>query len=329
MRLTTMLFVCSAAAGCVTVEHRPRHDGVDAGTTTRTCDTVQSVPGDLTVSGTTAFASVPSTCWSLAGKLSITGASVTTLAKLGDLRAVKDLEIGGTKLTRIDVAAPFDVTGDVYIHDNDALTDLANVAPAGAIAGLRIVNNAALTSVGGLGHATSVTGAVAITSNAKLTAFDLSAVTRIDGPLTIANNAALASTRLSALTSVHALTVQSNAALTSLGSLGALKFVHGDLVIDGNAKLAGLADAMTTAIETIDGALTITNNGALATIGQLGHTGLALSITVTGNAALPYCAAREIGCCVNHQGYATIQNNQNDSCGTHSWCWNNGCPFAY
>jgi hypothetical protein len=125
--------------------------------------------------------------------------------------------------------------------------------------------------------------------------------------------------------------VQSNPVLTSLGGVGSLSFVHGNLVIDSNLALAKLSDAFTNALTTIDGTLTITNNSALVDIGALDHTGLTTGVDVSNNASLPYCTARPIGCCVDHPGTANLGGNLDNGagCAAHSWCWNNGCPYAY
>jgi hypothetical protein len=333
MRITTTLFVCSTLGACLPSSRIHHVDDVDAGgsntTTQQTCDSPTVVTGDLTINGSD-FSMVPSTCWTLGGKLMLSGSSVTSLDKLGTLQSATAIEISHTALTKLDTKQALAVTGDVSIHDNATLSDISNLAPATTIASLYVVNNGALADLAKLSTVQTIAGAVLFETNNKLATLDLSQVARIEGTLTIQNNAVLATTKLPALASVYTFTVRNNPVLTSFGSLGALQYVHGDLLIDNNVLLAGLSDAMTGTIATIDSSLTITNNPVLTSLGQLAHTGLAPTINISNNQQLGWCLAREVGCCVQHDGTATTQNDMNQNCQTHSWCYqqNGGC-YAY
>ena len=162
------------------------------------------------------------------------------LAKLGDLRGVTDLEINDTDLTRLDTKSQIDVTGDIYIHHNDQLTEIANIYPKSTVETLRIEYNAALTGLGNVSRATVVSGATSIISNAKLAAADLSSAQRLEGGLVIQDNAALTSINLSSLQSVGNLTIARNALLTTVGTMSAMTNVHGTFTVDGNGSLATL-----------------------------------------------------------------------------------------
>ena len=331
MRITTMVLVCSSIAACMPggeLRHNGTNEPDAAVTSTPACTSPTSVSGDLSISGD--FSSVPTTCWTLSGKLTLTGSAVSSLAKLGPLQSVGALEIGNTMLTKIDAAQAIAVAGDVSIHDNEALADVSSLAPATTLNDVTVENNAALADLAKLSTVTLITGAVSIQNNAKLATIDLSQVTRIEGAFTIASNTAATTVNLAALQSVGPLTIKNNGALTSLGSFAALQFVHGDLVIDSNPVLAKLSDAMTSTIQAVDASITITNNPKLADLGELSHAGLALSINITDNAQLGYCYAREVGCCVYHQGTAQTHNDLNQNCSSHSWCYdqNGGC-YAY
>jgi hypothetical protein len=146
MRTTTLsaLLASMLAIGCVPMgsdsEQRSRVDGGSgsagsAGDTT--CDTsnitVQS--GDFEFNSDASLTNIPKSCWQLAGKLTIDG-SISSLAKLGDLRNVGDLVITSSGLTTIDTPNPLAVSGSIDIETNSKLSDLSNLAlPTGSTGG--------------------------------------------------------------------------------------------------------------------------------------------------------------------------------------------------
>lgn len=330
MRTSTTLVMCSALAACAQVGERGGFSGPDAGSgssTTRTCDNLETVTGDLTITGTTGFSGLPSSCWELTGKLTLRGPAITSLDKLGDLRTVASLELDSTALTRIDTPSSINVTGDVAIHHNAQLTDIGNIQPTGELSSLMVEYNDSLTTLGGLSEVTRVTGTTMIDSNGKLTTLDLSRATRLEGGLEIADNAALTMVKLDELNSVAAFTLRHNTALASISSLAALQYVHGTLTIDDNDKLTGL-DSMSSAMTSIDGGVVITGNAQLSNLGQLTHTGvIGGSVSISSNTNLSYCEPQPFTCCIQITGTLTITGNASTSCQQHSYCWNNGCPY--
>jgi hypothetical protein len=331
MRTSTSLLLCSALAACAQVGERGGHQaGPDAGSaTTRTCDNLETVTGDLTITGSSGFDGLPEGCWELTGKLTLRGPAVTSLDKLGDLRSVAGLELDSTALTRIDTPSAIDVTGDVMIHHNNQLADLGNIQPHGELATLDVEYNAALTTLGGLSEVTRVTGTTTISDNVKLVTLDLSRATRLEGGLDIEDDNALTTVKLDQLTSVGNLTLRHNGALSSITSLAALQYVHGTLTVDDNDNLGGL-DSMSGTMTSIDGSIIVSGNANLSSLGQLTHVGVVGgSVSITSNGNLDYCQPQPFSCCMQIAGTLQISGNRTTSCQTHSWCWsnNNGCPF--
>jgi hypothetical protein len=332
MRTSTTLLICSALAACAQVGERGGYEGPDAGSgssTNRTCDDLQTVTGDLTITGTSGFTGLPESCWELTGKLTLRGPAITSLDKLGDLRTVASLELDSTALTRIDTPSTIDVTGDVAIHHNAQLTDIANLQPHGELSSLMVEYNDSLTTLGGLSEVTRVTGATMIDDNGKLATLDLSRAARLEGGLEIADNASLTIIKLDELTSVASLTLRHNTSLTSISSLASLQYIHGTLTIDDNDKLSGL-DSMSGSMTSIDGGVSITNNALLSDLGQLTHVGvIGGSVSITSNSSLSYCQPQPFTCCVQMTGALTISGNAGTSCQQHSWCYDNnyGCPY--
>ena len=333
MRTTTSLLLCSALAACAQVGERGGpYTGTDAGSgssTNRACDNLETITGDLSITGSTGFDGLPQSCWELTGKLTLRGPAITSLDKLGDIRTVASLELDSTALTRIDTPSTINVTGDVAIHHNAQLTDIGNIQPTGQLTSLMVEYNDSLTTLGGLSEVTRITGSTMIDSNGKLTTLDLSRATRLEGGLEISDNASLTMVKLDELNSVGAMTLRHNSALTGISSLGALQYIHGVLTIDDNDKLTGL-DAMSGTMTSIDGGITVTGNAQLSTLGQLTHVGVVGGpVSISSNTNLPYCEPQPFTCCMQINGTLTITGNASTSCQTHSWCYsnNNGCPF--
>jgi len=332
MRTTTQLLLCSLLAGCAQVGEGGRYYGsVDggAGSATRTCDDLTSLPGDMTITGSSGFTDLPAGCWELGGKLTLRGPAISSLDKLGDLRTVGSLELDSTELSAVGTPSPINVTGDIAIHHNTKLVDISNVQAHGDLSSLMVEYNDVLPSLGGLSDVTRVTGATMIENNPKLAVLDLSHATRLEGGLAIQDNDALTSIDLGDLTSVGSFTVNHNVALTTIKSLSSLQYVHGTLTVNDNDKLTGL-DGMSAAMTSIDGGISITGNAALASLGQLTHTGVVGgSVSISSNASLDYCEPQPFTCCMQITGVLTITGNRSTSCQAHSWCYsnNNGCPF--
>lgn len=356
---TTALLASTLAIGCAPIGGAPgagRGAGPDAGTAADdpNCDdsNMTAKSGDIDFTGG-AVTGLPGSCWTLSGKLTV-GSSVTSLAKLGDLRGVKDLVITSSNLKTIDTPNPLAVSGSIDIEMNTKLTDLSNLSlPTDSSCGsylnaVTLTGNSALTSMGAMNQVSCVIGAVEIENNIKLTDIDLSNAVRLEGGLTVSGNSAATTLELTALQSVTGdLVIQNNAALTSLGSWTAMQFMHGGITIDTNPALTTLAGVITAAANTsntlgtgfmVEGTLAITNNAKLTEVGDFDHLSWAEQINVSHNAALDYCEARQIGCCVvdSQPGSVTmdtIASNKNTSCGgASSWCYagnNNACHNDY
>ena len=310
MRTTTTAYLSllvGSTIGCAQLGHPGgrTHEGPDAGTEQATCDQVETKTMDLAFAGSDmSYAGLPTSCWKLQGKLTISG-SVSSLAKLGDLREVQDLEINGGALTTIDTTSALKVTRTINIHDTTKLADLGKLDIAqdqtclSYLASVSVVANSALTDLKNLQNVTCVAGAFTIQDNTKLTTVSMSKVQSITHG-----------------TALDAIVIRHNAALTSINMNG-LQYLHGSMTIDNNAALTTIG-SMTTTFPAIEGALTITGNTALTDLGTLDHSpGVLSGITITGNTALPYCQARHVGCCVSHSGTAQIGQG-NTNCG--SWC---------
>jgi hypothetical protein len=346
MRITTKALLCSLtsllATACAPIGERgDDNDGPDAGTdggsASTVCDNYEQRSLDLTISGDAGFTGLPTKCWKLNGRLTLTGPAVTSLAKLGDLREVSDLVIDGTALTKLDTKAALQVSGDITIKNNNSLTDIANLSLTPYVDSIVVEYNQALTSLGGLSKAGIITGATSIRNNAKLATVALGSVTRFEGGLTISDNAALKSLDLKALVSIGNFVIKNNGALTSIGSMPALEYIHGSLTIDNNDALTTLDNTMMAGSTwadrkvQVDFAVSVTNNAALTEIGAVAHfTRIGGSATITGNGQLTFCEAREVDCCVNVSS-GLIDANKTTSCNTSGYSWCNQelgyCPY--
>jgi hypothetical protein len=366
MRTTTLsaLLASMLAIGCVPMgsdsEQRNRVDaggsGSGSSTADSTCDTsnIPVTSGDFEFTSDASLTTIPKTCWQLAGKLTI-DSSITSLAKLGDLRSVGDLVITSSGLTSIDTPSPLAVSGSIDIETNTKLADLSNLSlPAGGSAStcstfltaVTLKGNTALTSMGAMNQLGCVIGLTDIEGNTKLTDLDLSSAVRLEGGLTLTGNTAATSLELSSLTSVTgAMTISNNTALANLGQWTSLQFMHGPLTIDTNPALTTLAGVMNGAANgtvgtgiMIEGELSITNNAKLTEVGEFQYLSWAQQINIANNAQLDYCQARQVGCCVvdsapSNVNMAAITANKDATCnGASSWCFggnNNRCHNDY
>ncbi|HEX5063566.1 MAG TPA: hypothetical protein VFV99_29515 [Kofleriaceae bacterium] len=336
MRTTIKALLCSVlAAACAPIGERGDGlDNADAGVDgagNGVCDQYQTKTMDLTINGSAGFNNLPQSCWKLNGKLTLTGPAVTSLAKLGDLREVRDLVIDDTDLTKIDTKSIVEVTGDITVRYNDKLTDIANLAAKQTAKSILVEYNGELTNLGGLAKAEVVTGGTIIRNNAKLTTVDLGRATRLEGGLLVADNNLVTKLDAHSLQSVGDFTFRNNAALADLGSLSALRFVHGTFTLDNNDNLVSLANSITSGMGTIDINVIISNNAKLSELGGLARTQyIGGSVQATSNSALTFCEVREIDCCVN-SGQVLASGNQTTTCNQTGYSWCNQelgyCPY--
>jgi hypothetical protein len=298
--------------------------GVDAAAAGGPCTDLTELTMDITVTGSAGFNDLPTSCWTLNGKLVLAGPAVTSLAKLGDLRRVTDLEIDDTDLTTFDTASSIDVTGTISVHHNDRLTDIDKVMPKTTVTAIAIEHNAMLANLGNLHAASVVSTTTSIVDNPKLTSIDLGSARRLEAGLTISDNPLVTTIDLHSLESAGPLSIAHNAALTAITTSATLTNVHGGLVIDDNDALATLGTFGLSLI--VDANLLISNNAALADVGKLGRAQRIFGTAqITGNSALSTTRAHDIGCCVLTAAYAA-SNNQGTNCSGNHWCKDNhGC----
>lgn len=327
MRTTTMALLCSFAAACAgpvgspgTSQYEgPGPDaGTDGGAAGGPCVEIETLSMNLSIAGASGFANLPASCWKLNGKLTIAGPGVTSVAKLGDLRSVTDLELNNTDLVTFDSKSTIEVENTVWVHYNTKLTDIAKLTPKGTVAAITIEHNDALTSLGGVAKANVVAGETIIVDNPKLAAINLAAATRLEGGLHVNDNPLATSLDLSRLQSVGSLSVANNVALKTITAGSLLSNVHGTLMIDNNDALTSLGSLGSAA--TIDANLIVSGNAALVDVGQLDHAARVFgAVQITGNTALDPTRAHDIGCCVVTGGY-TASANKNTSCAGDHWC---------
>ena len=289
------------------------------------------------------FDKLPATCWDLFETLRIEGAAVGSIAKLGKLASVNDLEIVDTGLTTLDVAQPFDVWGAITVSGNSKLTSLDKLQVKDAedlTTAYVIRNNAALTGLAGLAYAKVIEGELRISDNPRLAAITFdeltsagsvaitnNAVTSLDlgslqevGRIEISNNAQLAAITGAAAAVIEGdLVFRGNRALTSLGAWSALDRVQGSLTIDDNDGLANLGAL--AGLQYVTSSVTITNNAVIDRIDAVSHlSGIGASVLVTGNANLSNCLALEIDHCVQ-SGAVTFNTNKPNTGGNCAPCW--------
>jgi len=358
MRLTilTGLFALSHAACMQTVGGGDcvgeRCDMTDAGTNVAKCadDADVTELSTNTVIRTLAdFDKLPKGCWALNANLRIEGQAITSLAKLGDLIEVNDLELVDTGLTTIDSRQPFNVYGSLLLSGNTKLTSFGSLAvkkwegptTGGAFSvGYNVRNNPLLASVEALKYIKTVDTDLRFTDNPKLAAVELSELTTVTGAVVIANTGA-PSIGFSALTRVGRVEITGNAALTTvrgfgatsiggdfilranpvlsqLGAMSSLTTISGALTVDDNDSLADLA-GLTGTMQRVSGAVTITGNANLTGLGSLSHASQLGAGTITNNARLTSCKAVEVDHCVPNST-VTISGNSGSTSNCSCWC---------
>lgn len=304
----------------------------------------------LTLRTATDFASLPTGCWSLNAKLRLEGSAITSLAQLGKLVDVNELEIVDTSLTSIDTKYAIKVYSSLLVSGNTKLANLNNLivekwtgsTQGGAFSvSYTIRNNAALTAIDGLKYITLVDGDLRISDNPKLTAVSFAELTTVGGTIQVSGTAAT-SIALSNLTSLGRLEIASNPQLTQISGLGAtnisgdvviranpllatigsmssLSTIGGALTIDDNDSLVDIA-TLTTAMTRVTGTITVANNAKLTGLGRLSRlTSYGATVSIANNPALSYCRAIEVDHCVASAGAVTITNNlQANDCAC--WC---------
>ncbi|HWO26095.1 MAG TPA: hypothetical protein VNO30_45525 [Kofleriaceae bacterium] len=304
----------------------------------------QKLEAPVTIRGAADLEKLPTGCWDLYAKLRIEGAAVTSIARLGKLTAVNDLEIVDTGLTTLDVPAAFDVWGAITITGNTKLTTLDKIRLQDADdldTSYTIRGNAALTSLAGVAFAKNIEGELRIADNAKLsaitfdeltaagsvaitgngaTSLDLGSLQQV-GRVEISNNAQLASLTGAAAPAIKGdLVLRGNRALASLGAWSGVTRIEGSLTIDDNDALTSLGGF--AGMQYVTSSVSITNNALLANIDTISHlAGIGQTVLVTGNTSLSNCRAMELDYCVA-SGTVSVYGNQPNTGGScpRFWC---------
>lgn len=350
MRTTILLAaIASLTAGCLGEQGGPRKRGTEQGSgsdepvSPSTDGPCAKVEKNITIRAAADVELLPKTgCYDIVGSLTIQSSDITTLAKLGDLNSVTDLDLDHTGLTRIDAKRTIGIYGRLTVTGNAQLTGLQQLMFKTASPGILIDGNPVLAAIEPFlidtAQLTEVTGDVTITGNTLLGAVTFRHLSKVSGKLLISGNPALTTLdlaklattggfeisdngRLGSLTGLAAtdvngdLVIRNNAALTGLGAMGGLAHVSGDVTIDNNPVLTSLA-SFTTVFKRIDKGLTITNNRALTDVGALKHADHIAVIRITDNQNLVKCRAQEVDRCVDHDQGSSITNNRDSSCNT-------------
>jgi hypothetical protein len=290
MHATTVAFLSTALIACI--PDAPSRYPVDGGTTTTAkCDDMQTVTQDLTVDSADAPDAVPASgCWTLAGKLTIRGSSVTSLSMLGDLRGANEIALQNTMLTSFDTKSGLDVSGPINVTNNTKLTDISKLHAATVATLVTIDTNPALTSIDGVfDDLIQVTNTVTIRNNAALTSvsfpnLNIVGNTTVGQSLLITNNAVLDNIQLPAYGLPNRLEISNNPKLSSIGDIPATQIVS-DLVIRNNPTLATLPAFASLA--RVGGDVTISNNQTLSSLGQFPQLRTVLgTLTIDTNAVL-------------------------------------------
>lgn len=338
LSLASLLFAsaCMAPVGGDTGEGRPMKEE-------KGCKDPEVVSTPVTIRSDADFAALPAGCYQIQSKLRIEGTAIASLAKLGKLEGVDDLEIVDTNLKTIDSELSISVWGALTVSGNKQLTGLGKLTvedTADTKAALTIRNNPVLASLDSIKYTQVVETELRIENNPLLADITLDELEYVGGALTIATNG-ITRLDLGSLQTVGRLEVSGNAKLTSFDGLAAAN-IAGDFVLRGNTALATLgtmssvtrvSGAMTidanglknldalSGMQMITSSLTVTNNPALETLGRMSYlSSIGTTVTITGNASLPYCLGHEVDHCVN-SGTVTVTNNkantQNLACTCH------------
>lgn len=357
MRPTTILpsLLALTASACMAdvggdncVGERCHDDMTDAGTTSPDCTDVTEIKTALTIASDADFANVPKGCWSLNATLRIQGSAISSLAKLGDLVDVNDLELVDTGLTSIDSKQHIKVYGNLLVSGNTKLAALQHLDVMkwdGATTGgtwtvtYNVRNNPLLANIDALKYIKTVDGDLRFTDDPKLGMIELDELTKVGGAVVITNTGApmvhlTALTQVGrveigmnpALTEVHGfgatsiagdVILRGNPVLSQIGAMSSLSTIGGALTVDDNDALTDLA-GLTGAMRSVYGSVTISNNANLTGLGQLSHLSSIGTTSITSNPKLGYCRALEVDRCVPNSTVTISGNLNQNNC--QSWC---------
>ena len=207
MRLTTLptllAGITTLAAACVGEVGGPRKPGPrDPATTTTTDTTCAKVEKDVVIRTAADMTTLPRTgCYDIYGKLTLQGSAVTSLAGLGEINSVNELDLDHTSLSAIDTKRPVGIYGKLTVTGNTKLINLKQLSFETASTGILIDGNTALSSLDALGldqpKLEEVDGDIAITGNPALISVPLGHVTKAHASQGVADLLANVDTELS------------------------------------------------------------------------------------------------------------------------------------
>ena len=350
LSITTTACLADVGGGDCVGERCKNQPDAGMGSATSDCTTTNTTEKttNLVLRTESDFANLPTGCWSLNANLRLEGTAITSLAKLGKLVDVNDLELVDTSLTTIDAKEQLKVYGSLLVSGNSKLVSLANLAVKkwdGQTQGgsftvaYTVRNNAALTNIDALKYIQKVDGDLRITDDAKLGMIELGELTSVGGAVVVSNTAAthinfsqltqvgrVEITTNTALTEVHGFgaaqivgdfILRGNPALTTIGAMSSLTSIGGALTIDDNDALTDLT-SLTGSMQRVFGAVTITGNANLTALGQVSHFQQVGTSTITNNAKLPNCKAVEVDHCVPNSTVTISGNLAQNNC--NCWC---------
>ncbi len=362
MRLTTLLPLILMTASCIadvggeecTGKRCAADEPMGSGSATPTCADPEELTTNIVIRSDADFAELPKGCWSLNANLRLEGSAITSLAGLGELTAVNDLEIVDTQLSSIATKKTIKVWGSLHVSGNSKLANLNNLAvkrwdgitQGGAFTvSYTVRNNAALTTIDGLKYIKQVDSDLRITDNPKLTVIDFPELAKVVGGVHITGTGATAITvpvlstlgRLEvasnpSLTQISGLaatsiagdvTLRSNPVLAQIGTMSSLTSISGALIVDDNDALVDLTNLIPTGMNRISGGLTISNNARLTGLGKLTNwlDGVTGNVTITGNPTLSTCSAIAVDHCAQVGTAAAVISGNSGTQNNCANCW--------
>ncbi len=322
--------------------------------TTPGCEDPEEKTGDIVIRSDSDFDALPKGCWELNANLRIEGPAITTLARLGDLTMVNDLELVDTGLTSITTKKTIKVHGSLLVSGNTKLANLNNLAVkrysgptqgGDFVVSYTIRNNAVLTAIDGLKYINQVDVDLKITDNPKLTTVELPELAKVNGGVHLTGTGATA-IRLPALSTLGRLEIAQNPALTqisglsatailgnvelranptlaTIGPMSSLTLIGGALIVDDNDALVDLTNLVPTGMNRISGGVTISNNARLTGLGQLSRMldGVNGAVTITSNPALSICRAIEVDHCAQVGTVAAVISGNSGTQNNCANCW--------
>ena len=255
----------------------------------------QCPTGDVTLSSQAQVDAFPAGCPNISGRLIISGADITSLTALSQIRTVgSTLNIhdnpnlssltGLERLTSVDgdvgiynspgltslngLNALTTVRNTLNIHDNPNLSSLTGLEKLNSVQGdVQVYNSPGLTSLNGLNALTTVGGTLSIHDNPNLSSLTgLEKLNSVGGDVGIYNSPSLTSLNgLNALTTVrNTLNIHDNPNLSSLTGLEKLNSVQGDVQVYNSPGLTSLNGL--NALTTVGGTLSIHDNPNLSSL---------------------------------------------------------------